>query len=64
MASRKYYPTLVRLLRRVCIFIAKYRMQLESILQQEFGSGAVAALAAVMAACEQFVAQVEIEVNP
>lgn len=64
MAKRTYYPTLVFILRKVCVYIVRYKPQLEEALTDAFGSGAVTALNAVMAACEAFTAIVELTENP
>jgi hypothetical protein len=64
MASRLYYPTLVRILHKVCLYIVRYRTQLESALTDAFGEGAVTALNAVVVACEAFTAIVELTENP
>lgn len=64
MASRRYYPTLVRMLHMVCVYIIRYRMQIEAALRKYASEEAVVALAAVLAACEAFTSLVELEVNP
>lgn len=50
MASRTYIPTLVRILRGVCIYITKYRATLEEHLNTEQKEK----LALLMVACEAF----------
>jgi len=64
MAKRVYYPTLVRILHKVCVYIVRYRMQLEEALMENFGAGAITALNAVVAACEAFTSIVELTENP
>lgn len=64
MAKRLYYPKLVYILRGVCVYIQRYKPQLEKALEENFGNAAVLALGAVMTACEAFTDLIEIEVNP
>jgi hypothetical protein len=64
MAVKLYYPTLVAVLRGVCIYIQRYKPQLERALQENFGEEAVLAMGAVMVACETFTGIVEITPNP
>lgn len=64
MAVKLYYPTLVKVLKQTCIYIVRYRTQLEKSLTENFGAGAVVALNAVVAACDAFTAIVELTENP
>lgn len=50
MAVKTYIPTLVRVLRRVCVYITKYRVVLEQFLP----TGGKAALDGIVTACEVF----------
>lgn len=54
MASKTYIPTLVRILRRACIYISNYRNTIISFLPE----GGAAALDAIVLACDAFIALV------
>lgn len=54
MARKTYVPTLVWLLHRVCVYIARYR----SVIVEYLPEGGSAALDAVLLACEAFMALV------
>ncbi len=64
MAKKQYYPQLVHILLAVCAYIAKYRPQLTKFLTTAFGEEAVAAMDAVVVACEAFTAIVTLTENP
>lgn len=64
MAKKLYYPTLVRILHKVCVYIVRYRAQLEEALTDAFGASAVTALNAVVVACETFTSIVELSEGP
>lgn len=51
MASRTYIPQLVRFLRRVCVYIARYR----DVLVEHLPTGGAAALDAVLVACSTLI---------
>lgn len=55
--ARTYIPTLVRILQGVCLYITRYRKQLDSFLGSPEKK---AALDAVALACEAFTALVDI----
>lgn len=63
MAKKTYYPSIVRFLRALCTYIARYRTQLEKYLTAEFGASAVTALNAIVVACEAFLAIVTLTEN-
>lgn len=48
MARRTFLPTLVALLRRVCVYITRYRAQMIAVAPEGFET----AINAVVAACE------------
>jgi hypothetical protein len=56
--AKTYIPTLVRILRRVCIYITKYRQTIEEYTP----TGGKAALDGIMTACEVFLDLVGAEI--
>lgn len=54
MARKTYIPFLVNLLRRVCVYITKYKSTLVTFLPE----GGEAALDAIVLACDVFMALV------
>jgi len=60
MATKTYIPTVIKILRTLCVYIVRYRPQLEKSLLSGFGAGAVTALNAVVIACDAFLELVSI----
>lgn len=52
MAGRTYLPTIVHLLHKLCVYIARYRMAIIQYLPE----GGEAKLDAIVLACEAFMA--------
>lgn len=60
MAARTFIPALVHLLHKVCVYIARYRMVIETFLPED----GAAKLNAIIAACEAFMAIVPDNTGP
>lgn len=64
MAQKTYVPTLISLLRKICLYIVRYQNTLKAAMI-DFGiTDAEAKLAALMAACEAITSQYDPNIQP
>jgi len=59
-----YYPTLVFLAKKVCLYAVRYQTQLRSIILGEFGAPGVTAFDLMVSSCQGFLDKVTVTVNP
>lgn len=64
MAKRTYVPAFIGMLRRICVYVARYQNTLVSFLDDFGVTDGATKVAAVVAACEAITTQYEPEINP
>lgn len=64
MAKKTYVPTLITLLHKICVYIAKYRNTLVSFLDDFGVTNPAAKIDALVAACEAITNEYIPPINP
>lgn len=64
MAKRTYVPAFIAMLRRVCVYVARYRNTLVSFLDDFGVTNAATKVDAVVAACEAITNEYTPDINP
>lgn len=64
MARKTYAPTFIAILKKLCVYIARYRNTLIGGLTDAGVTNATAKVDAVLAACESITAEYEAPINP
>lgn len=64
MANRTYVPTFIRMLRTLCIYVARYRNTLVSFLDDFGVTNPSAKVDAVVSACEAITNEYTPDINP
>lgn len=64
MAKRTYVPAFIAMLRRLCVYVARYQNTLVSFLDDFGVTDGAAKVAAVVTACEAITTQYVPDINP